>query len=212
MCGGGGGGNSAAVDEQRRQADEARQREERRRQDIQLGTQRIDQNFGRFDDNFYNQRRDAYLAYAMPQLDQQLADARRQLTFALGNAGTLQSSTATDRLGRLAQQYEIQRAGLTSQADQLAGDLRTQVANRRNTLVDQLNASADPDAAFNSSVAAANLIQNTPNNFSPLGQLIGNVAGGVGQYLQGSQDRKMLDALAVRPNSALGGSRDRVVN
>jgi hypothetical protein len=211
MCGGGGRGNSAAVDEQRRQADEARAREEKRRADVQAGTANIDQNFAAFDDNFYNRRRDAYLAYAMPQLDQQLADARRNLTFALGNAGQLRSSAATDRLGRLAQDYEIQRGGLVSQADALANDLRAQVTNRRNTLVDQLNASADPDAAFNNSLAAARTFAVEPNSYSPLGQLIGNAAQGVGQYLQGRNDKEMLDALSVRPNSALSGSRARVV-
>lgn len=213
MCGGGGGGgNSAAVDEQRRQAEEARQREEKRKADILAGTQRIDQNFGRFDDNFYGQRRQAYLDYAIPQLDQQLAEARKQLTFALGNAGQLRSSAATERLGKLTQDYELQRAGLVSQADDQAQQLRTNVANSRNTLIDQLNAAADPDAAYNNSLARATLIQNQPNTFSPLGQLLGNAAQGVGQYVQGGQDKKLLDALAVRPNSALGGSRDRVVN
>jgi hypothetical protein len=212
MCGGGGGGNSAAVDEQRRQAEEARQREEARKANILAGTQRIDQNFSRFDDNFYGQRRQAFLDYSLPQLDQQLAEARKQLTFALGGAGQLRSSTATDRLGQLQRDYELQRAGLVSQADDQAQQLRTSVANSRNTLVDQLGASADPDAAYNNSLARATLIQSTPNNFSPLGQLLGNAAAGVGQYLQGSNDKKLLDAMAVRPNSALSGSRDRVVN
>jgi hypothetical protein len=212
MCKGGGGGNSAAVDEQRRQAEEARQREEKRKADILAGTERIDQNFGRFDDNFYGQRRQAYLDYAIPQLDQQLAEARKQLTFALGNAGQLRSSAATERLGRLTQDYELQRSGLVSEADNQAQQLRTSVANSRNTLIDQLNAAADPDAAYNNSLARATLIQNTPNSFSPLGQLLGNAAQGVGQYLQGTQDKRLADALGARSNSALGGGRDRVVN
>lgn len=213
MCGGGGGGgNSAAVDEQRRQAEEARQREEKRKADILAGTARIDENFNRFDDNFYGQRRQAYLDYATPQLDQQLAEARKQLTFALGGAGQLRSSAATDRLGRLMQDYELQRAGLVSEADNQAQQLRTQVANSRNTLIDQLNASADPDAAYNNSLARASLIQSTPNSFSPLGQLIGNAAAGVGQYIQGGQDKRLIETLAVRPNSAFSGDRSRVVN
>jgi len=67
MCGGG-GGDGGAADEARRQRAEAEQRERERQARISAGNAAINDTFSKFDDNFYSGRRNAYIDFATPQL------------------------------------------------------------------------------------------------------------------------------------------------
>jgi len=98
MCMMGGGASKRAAADQSR-AEAARQAE------IERGRQQIDQRFAGFDDTFYDGREQAFLDSGMPQLDRQFGDARRNLIFALADAGTLRSSVAGSRLEDLETSY-----------------------------------------------------------------------------------------------------------
>src|SRR6478736_3044441 len=54
---------------------------------------------GGFGDDFFNDRREAYMNYATPQLEDQYGDAQKQLTFALARGGLLDSSVRGEKAG-----------------------------------------------------------------------------------------------------------------
>ncbi|GLO68644.1 hypothetical protein MACH17_01610 [Phaeobacter inhibens] len=71
-----GGGDSSA---QYRQDEQARQAA------IRDGTAKIDETFAQFDDDFYTKQREAFLDFARPQLEDQRADASRELVYSLAS-------------------------------------------------------------------------------------------------------------------------------
>lgn len=169
MCFGGGGPDPA---------EEARKAEQKRQGSIRQGMGGIDAAFGQFDDNFFNQRRDAYMNYALPQLNDQYASARKNLIYALSRNGNLQSTAGAERMGALKKQYDAQSLAVKSQADQIANQTRSDVENSRSDIVSQLEASADPGAASTAALNRARLLTAAPA-FSPLGALFQNVTAGL---------------------------------
>ena len=106
-----------------------------------------------FDQNFYDQRKQAYIDNYTPQLAQQFADARNQLSFALARAGLLRSSVAADKVARLNAENTVQTDTIANKAESSASDLRNQVEDERSNLITQLNASADPAGTANLALA-----------------------------------------------------------
>lgn len=205
MCKGGGkasGTNDALIQQQKedsaraeREAAEARRREAEREGRIRSGQAAIDQQFSRFSPEFYNQRRDAYINYALPDLNKQYEDARKALTFALSNAGILRSSEANQRFARLEEDKGQALVRVQSEGDRQATAARQDVENERAGLVNQLYSTADADAASNAALARGQYLQqnfSNPAGFDPLGQLFGDVAAGIGNYMAGSNQRKAL--------------------
>lgn len=175
-----GGGSSSADDAAR----EARQREEERQRRIRAGMDSINQTFSGFDDGFFRQRADAYQRFAMPQLEDQYTDALTELTAALARSGTLQSSIAADKQGKLQKQYSLQRQNIIDQGLDQATKARGALEDSRSSLVADLYATADPTAAAQGAAARAKIASAQPS-FSPLGILFQNVAGGLADYAEG---------------------------
>jgi hypothetical protein len=96
MCFAGGGDSGASAARADQQAQQARSLAAR-------GD--VDKTFSQFDDNFYNQRAQAYRDYQTPQLNDQYADAQKQLVYALSRKGNLNSSVAGEQFGGLGKQY-----------------------------------------------------------------------------------------------------------
>ena len=86
-------GGNAAADESKREAQQAQADEAARQGRITDGTNRINDTFGQFNDNYYNGIKQGYLEYANPQLSDQYNTARKALTFSLDCSGMLDSST-----------------------------------------------------------------------------------------------------------------------
>lgn len=174
MCGSSGDDGSA----------EARRREEERQARIRQGMASIDQTFSQFDDSFYNKRRDAYQAYAMPQLEDQYTDALGTLTAALSRSGLLQSSVAASKGGDLKRDYSLQRQAVVDQSIDAATSARRDIANSQQSLIQDLYATADPAAAASAAQARAKIATQQPS-YSPLGILFQNVASGLADYQEG---------------------------
>lgn len=150
-----------------------------------------------FDDSFFDQRADDYLAYANPQIDKQFNDAGEQLVYALARAGTGQSSVATNRWGRMQSEYDQAReqAGLTAQGH--ADAARQQLADERARLTSLVQSGADP-AAINSMLPSVASALDTGPVHGPIGPLFQNATAGIGAY----QDGRMLADTRNRVNSA----------
>lgn len=175
MCGGGGGGDNGAR--------EAREREQRRQAALSQGMASINQSFAGFDDNFYDQRKQAYLDYATPQLEKQRGNALEDLTFALARSGLLESSVAARKQGDLEEQYQLQRQGVVDEGNRLANQARQDVASARQSVISDLYATENPAAAAAAAQARARIATQQPT-FSPLGMLFQNVTSGLADWAE----------------------------
>lgn len=195
MCfGGGPQRDDTALRMQQAEAAEARAREERRAARIREGSQQIDQQFAKFDDPFFAQRREAVMNFYQPQLDNQFTRARENLTNTLARSGLVNSSIAGDRNSQLLQDYDTQRAGVLSRATGEENSLRSRVNSERSALVSQLNATADSDRAANEALARTQTIAQIQPSYDMLPDVFGGVAQGIGSIMSGFNNQRILEA------------------
>ena len=169
-------GNSA-----RKDAAIARADEQARQDRIREGTQRIGTVFdGQFNDQFFDGRRQAYIDYAKPQLEDQYGDAQKQLTFALARGGNLNSSVRGEKAADLQQRFDLTKQEITDKGLSYANEARSNVEGARSDLVGMLNATGDAEGAANSAITRASTLSQ-PAAFSPLSQLFGDITAGLGQ-------------------------------
>ena len=164
MCLKGPKDNSAQI------AADNRRREEERQARIREGQAAIDEQFGQFDDTFFQGVEQSALDFFNPQLDEQFRRARDQVTFNLARSGNLNASEGARQFGDLTRTLQENRALI---ADRAAGDAaraRADVESNRSDLIGQLSASADPSAAATGALARAQSLA-APRQFSPLGDL-----------------------------------------
>lgn len=200
MCLGGGGGDDGSA--------EARRREQQREARIRSGMGAINTNFQAFDDNFFNKRRDDYVAYATPQLNEQYDDALTRLTAALSRSGALQSSEGAKRQGKLQRDFQIQRQGLVDKGTELSSQARNDLENARSSLVTDLYATADPAAAAAGAQARAKIASQTPG-YTPLGQLFQDITSGFADWAEARSYNKAFASTA--PGATAGRDSGRLV-
>lgn len=169
------GGAKAA----RAAARDAEAAEAERQGRINAGRAEIDRTFGRFDDSFYSQRERAFTDYANPQLDRQFQDAREALIYALADAGTLNSSVASSRLGDLERDYSEGKLRIADEARGYVQRARSDVEGARSSVLSNLLSSADVGLAQQQAAQQAQALA-TPPTFSPLAQMFQNVTAGIG--------------------------------
>ena len=201
MIGGGGASKRAAADQAR--AEEARQAE------IERGRMRIDQQFAGFNDDFYRNRERAFLDNGMPQLERQFGDARRNLIYALADAGTIRSSTAADRLGDLETQYGENKLRMADEARAYANQVRGQIADARGGLMQNLFAAGDATMAGTEAANRAQVLAAQPT-FSPIAQAFQNVGAGIGAARAGREAAAVRERVNAPYSSGAGSGR--VVN
>ena len=166
MCFGGGGNNDAedAADEAAAAAAAA---EAKRKKAIEEGRKRIDTEFSKFDEPYFQQVADAYLRYYNPQLDEQFNKARENLIYRFARQGITGSSAETDTIGDARLEYDRQRARLGSQAQDRVAQARSDVERNKSDLYTLNQAAADPEAVAGMSASRAASIQPV-QNLSPL--------------------------------------------
>lgn len=133
-----------------------------------------------FNDAFYNERRQAFLDYATPQLDEQYGEANKQLTYSLARSGLLDSSVRADKSAELQKKYDLNRQQIADQALSYETEARTNVEKARSDLVTMLNATGDAEGAASSALARSQALS-APQAFSPLTQLFADFTGGLAQ-------------------------------
>lgn len=148
----------------------ARQEENARQARIRAGTASIDEMFAQFDDDFYEGRRQAYVDFARPQLEEQANEARENLIFALARNGTLNGTARIGQTADLDRQYNENLQDIESRGLDFASEARNNVEGARADLVSALQVTGDNVGASNAALSRAKSLA-TPEPYSPLGQL-----------------------------------------
>lgn len=170
-----------------KQANIDRFEEQQRQANIRAGTQRVDGIIDTiFDKPFYDRRRQAYVDYASPQIQDQYGDAQKELTFALDRSGNLNSSVRGQKFGELQKLYDTNKQGAADQALSYESEARNNVENARSGLIANLNATGDTEGAVNQALSRAQSLS-APQAFSPLSQIFASFTSGLGQ--QAAQER-----------------------
>lgn len=170
--GGGGKGSKASA--------QARADEQARQERIRQGTERVGNIFdGQFNDQFFDKRRQAYLDYATPQLQDQYGKTQEELTYALARGGNLNSSARGEKTAELQKKFDLTQQEIADKALSQANEARGQVEGARSDLVSMLNATGDAEGAANSATARATALSQ-PAAFSPLSGLFADFTSGLG--------------------------------
>jgi len=141
--------------------------------------------------SIFDQREQAYLDYANPQVEQKFGDTSDQLTFQLSRMGHgAGSSTGVRRHGRLGEEYDLARAQVADTAADYANQARQQVNNEKTRLISLLQSTADPSAITGQIGGVIDSIKAAPA-FDPLGPLFQNATAGLGSYLDGQRYNQM---------------------
>lgn len=175
MCFGGGGGDGGAA--------QARADEAARQARIKAGVAGIDKQFGQFDDGFYKGRQNAYSAFAAPQLNDQYKQNKDQLAYSLARSGLTNSSEGIRQGGVVQRDYALGQQQIADQGITEAQKARQAVEDNRNSLINQLQATADPTLAANSALREAGVLAMKPG-FSPIGNLFQNTTAMLGAAQQ----------------------------
>ncbi|RDF69772.1 hypothetical protein, partial [Acinetobacter baumannii] len=75
---------------------------------IAQGKAAIDEQFKGFDDNFYDARAKDYENYAVPKLEKEFGNTKRNLTYSLARSGLLGGSVDAEKNAKLADEREQQ--------------------------------------------------------------------------------------------------------
>ena len=175
MCFGGGGGDGGAA--------QARADEEARQARIKQGVSNVDKSFEKFDDNYYNQRGQAYQNYANPQLENQYKQMGNNLTFSLARSGNTNSSEQARQSGILEADNAFGRQQIADQSIAEQQKARQLVEENRNSLINQLQATSNPSLAAAGSERQAAALAMQPA-FSPIGNLFNNTTAVLGNAYQ----------------------------
>lgn len=156
---------------------------------------------GGFGDDFFNKRATAYQDFALPQVQQQYEDQQKALTFALARGGNIQSSLSSDKNAELDKDYGLQKQAVYDTGQDYVNQGKADLASQKASAVSLLQATADPDAAYNVAQTSANQLSAMPA-FQPLNSVVKNVASGLGTYLN---NQSTADAIAKAQQGSAGG-------
>lgn len=198
-----GGGDNGAGD--------ARAQEARRENAIADAQGNIQNVFSsNFNDDFFNKRKQAYLDFAKPQLNDQYADARKQLIFSLDRSGTLNSTARTTQEANLAKLYGQNQRTVSDAALGYENSSRNNVADAESNLLGGVAQTGNVGASINAAnTQAAALSQ--PDTYSPLGQMFSDFTSGLKTQAALEQAAALTNG-AIKPayNTGLFGSSKAV--
>jgi len=198
---GGGGNNSQPAYESAAEA------EARRQAKVDAGLKRIEEVFGKYDQDFYDRSQDAYLDYYEPQLEDKYKKGLQDLKYALARGGRFGSSTEVGRKAKAAEDMGFQKQELASGAIKAADDSEAAVtaAKKEMTNLNQINANPDLAASLSNQQAA---ILNQPPKFDPLLDVFGNITEGLAKREEIENRRKIRDQINLWEQ---GGGSGKIV-
>jgi len=139
-----------------------------------------------FDDSFYDARKQAYIDYASPQVEDQYSKANKELTYALARGGNLNSSVRGEKAADLQKLYDLNMQDVADKALSYETQARNNVEDARANLITTLNATGDAEQAASSAIARSQALSQ-PAAYSPLGQLFADFTNTLG--IQAAQER-----------------------
>lgn len=160
---------------QQAQAAKAEQEARERRAAMEQGLGKINETFGRFDDNYFKGIRDKYLAYANPQIERAKASSEFDLRSNLANRGKLGSSTAARQSGDLANTYAGIFRDATAKGEDYANQQRAAVQSAKSASIGQMYASESQDAGLQAASGAVQSLSAGPA-FEPVTALLAQAA------------------------------------
>jgi hypothetical protein len=116
----------------------------KRTADVTANNAAIDQQFGQFDDNYYNNLVKSYQDVNDPAVKTAAANARDQLVASLAGRGLAGSSVSAQKLSDVDQTTNKALGDISSQGADLANTLRGRVATTRGNLAQQALTAEDP--------------------------------------------------------------------
>lgn len=195
---------------------EAERQEQIRRQNIAAGNQAIDSAFGQFNDDFYGGLQEQFSAAYMPDLDEQYARARDELTALLAGRGTLESTVGADQFSRLEDRFQSERGAIGTRALDFVNNLRGKVSDTRNNLLSMVMSGAEPSGIAARATGEATTLARTGAAIptAPLGSVFGAaLQGGMNALTQGSgtAGTPRVQARGITPTLPTGGGSLNVV-
>lgn len=185
-------------------AEIARQEEAKRQARIAQGQQAIDQAFGGFNDDFYNNYQTQYTGYYDPQLNDQYSDAVKRLTLQLAQTGNLTGSAGATQLGDLKKYYDTQKMSMSNQALEAVNSLRGNIDQRKSQLYADNRAAADPGSAASAAASAAQYLQPTAPS-SPLANVFADFFSNLGNVAALKNVQRLSEGTGVQSFSGRGG-------
>lgn len=177
MCFGGGGGGSSQ---------QARNDDFARRTRIDTGMYQIDQAFKPYDDGYFKDYEQKYIAQSRPDLDRQQKDANEDVLFGLARTGNTKSSIAAKSYGDVRDKRAQTDLQVADQARAASGEERAGIEATRANLVNQLNATANDVAAANAARTEAMTATRAPI-YSPITNAFSEITN---QFAMNEQQRR----------------------
>lgn len=197
--------NSAASEAAAARA-ETERREAERRANITTGRGKIDDAFGIFGDEYFNNYKDTVSSDQFGQLDDQYGEARGKMLAAMAGRGMLNSSTGQNNMVNLAKTYNDKRVDIGSAAMDSANELRARVESNKSDLYGLNDSIADPDALSTQLTGRLSALK-APQAVSPIGQVFASMVDPVIAY-----NRARANSPGPAYRSPTGGSSGRIVN
>lgn len=210
------------------QADRQTQYDTGRQQAEQGAIDSINNAFAQFTPDYYKTYQTNYVSHYQPQIDQQYAETQKSLDYSLADAGILRSSAAADKQGLLFQEKGQAQDDVANQAATAANQLQQNVTNAKQNLVSQVTSAnvlgspvapgttAGVQTALDTTNKAISGLTQTAQDqavqygqlptYSPLSNIFGSVASGVGNYIAGRQAANIMGAIAAPGGSMTAAS------
>jgi hypothetical protein len=158
-----------------------------------------------FNDDFYDKTYKAQLAADLPEVDDQFADAQKQLTYALARQGISASSMA----GQLQGNLQGERSKALQQVENRASGVRDSqmrdVESERAELTRLLQTTGDADATATMAQNATNRLRSAPK-LEAIGPLFQNATGTLADVIGSPYLRQQMTGQDSKGYGGSGGS------
>lgn len=198
MCGGGGDGGAA----------ESRRMEEERQARVKQGIAAVQDAFKGFDQNFYDNQRANYTAWAQPQINRQYGSQLDQLRYGIARTGLGGSSVAAKAKGDLSLQLSDANMNMAQASRDYMQKSQNTIEAARSDLIAQATATADPQLVANNALARAQQSTSGPA-YTPLGSLFNVASPIIANDMQMSMYRQGMNAGYGQTNPYMRGGYGR---